>query len=117
MEVWLSHHEAITTEPDIADYEDFLLEQLAANLSIGKTALRTAIRKTKGMTFKAPPIRNWLAAHKGALPMPIAEAASSSPAPSMALLQLADMEQYEDFLRQQLSEAPTVTAALYYVIR
>ena len=40
--------------------------------------------------------------------MPGVEAASSSSAPSMALLELADMEQYDEFLRQQLSEAPSI---------
>ena len=41
--------------------------------------------------------------------MPTAAAASSSSAPSMALLQLSDFEQYADFLRQQLSESPAIT--------
>ena len=71
----------------------------------------TAIKKAKGVTFKEAPIRTWLAAHKGARPMPAADAASSSSAPSMALLQLSDMEAYADFLRQELSEVPTITAA------
>ena len=46
-------------EPDIADYEDFPLEQLVANLSIGKTALCTAIRKATGRTFKERPVLPW----------------------------------------------------------
>ena len=44
--------------------------------------------------------------------MPTAAAASSSSAPSMALLQLSDMEQYADFLQRQLSETPGIGAAL-----
>ena len=57
-------------------------------------------------------MRAWLAAHKGALHTPIAEAASSSSGPSMALLELSDMDQYADFLQQQLSETPGIGAAL-----
>ena len=44
--------------------------------------------------------------------MPIAEAASSSSGPSMAVLQLSDMDQYADFLHRQLSETPGIGAAL-----
>ena len=97
MEVWLSHHEPIVAEPVLADYEDFLLEQLAANPSIGKTALCTAIRKAKGVTFKEAPIRTWLAARKGTTPMPIAGQASSSSAAPMALLDLSGLDQHGDF--------------------
>lgn len=112
MEVWLSHHEPIIPEPDIGDYEYFLLEQLAAKPSISHKAMCTAMCNARGMTCKEAPIRSWLAAHKGALPMPIAEAASSSSAPPMPVLQLADIKQYGDFLRKQLSEAPDITVAL-----
>jgi len=87
------------------------LQQLAANPSIGHGAMCTAIKSANGVTFKHAPIRKWLAAHKGARPMPAADAASSSSAPSMALLQLSHMEQYDDFLRQQLSEVPDITVA------
>ena len=112
METWSSHHAAITTEPDIGDYEDFLLEQLAAKPSIGSKAMCTAIKKNKGVTFKEAPIRTWLAAHTGALPMPTAEAASSSSAVSMAMLDISGLEPYADFLRQQLSEEHDITAVL-----
>ena len=104
MRTWVDQHEAITVEPDIADHEDFLLEQLAKKPSIGYTAMISAIRKARGVDFKEAPIRAWLAAHKGALPMPVAEAASSSAGPSMALLKLSDMDEYADFLHRQLSD-------------
>ena len=55
METWFSHHAAITTKSDIADYEAFLLEQLATNPSIGYKAMCTAIKKAKGVTFKEAP--------------------------------------------------------------
>ncbi len=109
MEVWLSHHGPVTVEPSIVDYEEFLSEQLAANPTIGYKAMCTAVRNAKGVTFKEAPIRTWLAAHKGALPTPIVEAASSSAGPSMALLQLSDFDQYEEILQQQLSESPVIT--------
>ena len=60
-------------------------------------------------------------AHKGALPMPITEAmpiaetASSSSGPSMAVLQLSDMDQYADFLHRQLLETAGIGAALLCV--
>ena len=104
MRTWLSNHEPSTVEPTIAEHEDFLFEQLVKNPSIGSKAMMTAILKGRGVTFKEAPIRAWLAAHKGVLPTPIAEAASSSSGPSMALLQLSDMDQYADFLHRQLSE-------------
>ena len=104
------NHEAIIAEPKLEDYEDFLLQQLAAKPFIGYKAMCIDIRNAKGVKFEEAPIRTWLTAHKGALPMPGAEAASSSSAPSMALLQLSDLEQkqYGDFLRQQLSETPSI---------
>ena len=40
--------------------------------------------------------------------MPYAEASSSSSAPSMALLQLSDFDQHEEFLQQWLSESPDI---------
>ena len=88
MQTWLEKHEPIAVEPTIAEHEDFLLEQLEKTPSIGSTAMCTALRKARGVTFKEWHIRDWLAAHRGALPMPFAEAASSSSGPSMALLQL-----------------------------
>ena len=91
MGVWFSHHKPITAEPVIDDYEDFLLQRLAAKPTIGYRAMIAAILKAKGVTFKEAPIRAWLAAHKGALPMPDVQAASSSSAPSMALLELSDL--------------------------
>ena len=91
MRTWCSHHKPITVEPTIAEHEDFLLEQLEKTPSIGKTAMCTALRNARGVSFKEAPIRALLAAHKGALPMPYAETASSSSAPYMALLQLSDM--------------------------
>ena len=106
METWFSHHKPVVLEPTIADHEDFLLEQLVKTPSIGYKLMMKAIHKARGVTFKEAPIRAWLAAHKGALPMPTAAAASSSAAPSMALLKLADMEQYAPFLRQQLVDSP-----------
>ena len=109
---WLDKHAAIVAEPDIADYEDFLSQQLAAKPKIGYRAMCTAINNAKGVIFKEAPIRAWLAAHQGTLPTPIAEAASPSSGPSMALLQLSDMDQYADFLRQQLVDAPAITAVL-----
>ena len=109
MRTWCSHHKPITAEPTIAEHEDFLLEQLAKTPSIGYKALCTAIYNAKGVTFKETTIRAWLAAHKGALPMPYAEAASSSSGPSMALLQLSDFDGYEEFLQQCLSESPDIT--------
>jgi len=109
METWFSHHKPVVLEPTIADHEDFLLEQLAAKPSIGYKAMCSAIHKARGVTFKEAPIRAWLAAHKGALPMPIAEAASSSSGPSMALLRLSNLDEYEDFLQQHLSESPAIT--------
>ena len=112
MRTWLDSHEPITVEPTIAEHEDFLFEQFKKKPTIGSTAMCTAIRKAKGVTFKEAPIRLWLAAHKNALPMPTATAASSSSAPSMALLQLTDMKQYADFLRQQLVDSALITAAL-----
>ena len=80
--------------------------------SIGSKLMMKAIHKARGVTFKEAPIKAWLAAHKAALPTPIAEAASSSSAPSMVLLKLADMEEYADFLRQQLVDAPAITVSL-----
>ena len=71
--------------------------------------MRTALREARGVNVKEAPIRAWLAAHQGALPMPFAEAASSSSGPSMALLQLSDFDAYEEFLQQQLSESPGIT--------
>jgi len=112
MRVWLDNHEAVTVEPTIAEHEDFLLEQLVKNPSIGYKLMMKAILKGRGVAFKEAPIRAWLAAHKGALPMPTAAAASSSAAPSMALLQLSDMEEYAPFLRQQLVDSPAITATL-----
>ena len=118
METWCSQHKAVVLEPTIAEHEDFLFEQLAKKSDIGYKAMCTAIRKARGVTFKEAPIRAWLAAHKGALPMPIAEAipvaeaASSSSGPSMALLELSDMDQYADFLHRQLSETPGIGAVL-----
>ena len=112
METWFSQHKPVVLEPTIADHEDFLLEQLVKKPSIGYKLMMKAIRDAKGVIFSEAPIRAWLAAHQGALPMPTAAAASSSSAPSMALLQLADMEQYADFLRQQLVDSPAITATL-----
>ena len=109
MQRWLDSHEPITVEPTIAEHEDFLFEQLVKNPSIGYKLMMKAIHKARGVTFKEAPIRAWLAAHQGALPMPFAEAASSSSGPSMALLQLSDFDQYEEFLQQQLSESPAIT--------
>ena len=71
--------------------------------------MRTALREARGVDVKEAPIRAWLAAHQGALPMPFAEAASSSSGPSMALLQLSDFDEYEESLQQQLSESPDTT--------
>ena len=75
METWCSHHKPIFEEPKLEDYEDFLLQQLAAKPDIGYKTLRTALSNAKGVTFKDAPIRAWLAAHKGALLMPSTEKA------------------------------------------
>ena len=94
---WLSHHEPII---QLEDHEDFLLEQLAKEPLIGRKAMCTALREARGVTVKEAPIRAWLAAHQ---PMPFAEAAASSSGPSMALLQMSDLGEYEEFLQQELS--------------
>ena len=54
MEVWLSHHEPVIVEPDIADNGDFLSQQLAAKPSIGYKAMSTAIniQKNRGVAVK-----------------------------------------------------------------
>ena len=44
--------------------------------------------------------------------MPTTDMASSSSTPSMALLQLSDMDEYEVFLRSQLADKPGITATL-----
>ena len=111
MDNWFEHHKPIIVEPDTADHEDILFEVLAKKSDIGSKTMCTAIRKANGVTFREAPIRAWLAAHKGALPTPIAEASSSS-APSMALLQLSDMDEHADFLRQQLVDSPAITVSL-----
>ena len=64
MRTWLDYHAAIVADPDIADHEDFLLQQLAANPAIGYSAMCTAINKAKGVAFKEAPIRTWLAAQR-----------------------------------------------------
>jgi len=89
MRTWLGKHAAIVAEPiiQLEDHEDFLWEQLSKEPLIGYYAMRTALREARGVDVKEAPIRAWLAAHQGALPMPFAEAASSSSGPSMALLQ------------------------------
>ena len=46
MRTWLDHHEPITAEPDIAEHEDFLWEQLKKKPNSGYTAMCTAIRKS-----------------------------------------------------------------------
>ena len=113
MRTWLGKHAAIVAEPiiQLEDHEDFLWEQLAKKPLIGRAAMRTALREARGVDVKEAPIRAWLAAHQGALPIPFAEAALSSSGPSMALLQLSDMDQYADLLHRQLSEAADITAA------
>ena len=83
MRTWLSQHEAITAEPNIGDYQEFLSQQLTAKPTIGYKLMMKAICDAKGAIFKKTPIKAWLAAHKGALHMPTVEAASSSSAPSM----------------------------------
>ena len=104
MQTWFSPHEPITVDPDIAEHEDFLFEQLAKKPTIGSTAMCTAIRKAKGVNFKEAHIRAWLAAHKGALPTPIADAASFSSGLFMALLELSDMDQYADFATEAIRD-------------
>ena len=49
---WLDKHAAIVVGPDIADYEDFLSQQLAAKPKIGSWAMCTAINNAKGVIFK-----------------------------------------------------------------
>ena len=75
-------------------------------------ALCTAIRKAKAVTFKAAPIKSWLAAHRGAssdsIATPTMGQASSSSGAYMPLLDLSGSEQHADVLRQQLSEVPAI---------
>ncbi len=52
MRTWLDHHEPITMEPSITDYDDFLLRQLAAKPSIGSKAMCTAVLKARGSLSK-----------------------------------------------------------------
>ena len=47
MRTWLKHHEPIIAEPKLEDYEDFLLQQLAAKPDIGYKTLRTALINAK----------------------------------------------------------------------
>lgn len=122
MRTWFDQHEPVTAEPIIADYEEFLLEQLAAKPTIGYKLMMKVIRDAKGAIFREAPIRAWLAAHKGASPIPMAVAAasdsivtptmgqaSSSSGAAMPLLDLSGLEQHADFLRRRLSEEPAIT--------
>ena len=47
MQRWLNNHEPITVEPTIADHEDFLVEQLVKNPSIGYKLMMKAIKKAR----------------------------------------------------------------------
>ena len=103
MRTWLSHHDPIIADPVIADYEEFLAQEVTANPSIGYKALMNKVKKAKGVSFREAPIRAWLAAHKGApaIATPAQVATSSSNGP-MAVLDLGGLEPYADWLRQQL---------------
>ena len=55
MRTWLSHHDPIIADPVIADYEEFLAQEVTANPSIGYKALMTKVKKAKGVSFREAP--------------------------------------------------------------
>ena len=113
MQTWLGKHSAIVAEPDIADYEDFLSQQLASKPNMGYKLLCGSLKKAKGVTIREGPMRTWLSAHKKSSAsigtMPVHGNSSSSSGPAMAELDLPGLGDYSEYLRQQLLEAPDST--------
>jgi hypothetical protein len=97
MRTWLDKHEPVVVEPACADYETFLLEQLASKPSMGYKLLCGSLEKAKGVTIRYGPMRTWLSAHK------------KSSSPAMAELDLSGLGDYTEYLSQQLLEAPDST--------